>query len=191
MKFAADDLFEILDEDAHVEWTLLQKISRIDAGRKTLSRSWPSVDDKLKTLCQECQRGKIVGIAARECLTVGGKKHLMWIDIDTSDRPRVDEWLRTQRVIVPGSYVHLKSTTLNSHLYVVTDRPLGERYEARVREVLRMTMPADLREGMDRVYGPESMRAIFLPMLDLSCAVLPQHLVARLGSVTRLSSFLR
>jgi hypothetical protein len=177
----SDEAQEMLDETRHVEWSLLQKLMKIDCERDVHTHSWPSLDVKLETLCRRASNGRIIGVSAHECLTVGGKKNLIWVDIDSPNSIAVEAWLRKQRIFPSNSYVHINSTTLNSHLYVVTDKPVRESQEKRIQKLIRSSMPDHLAEKLDRVYGPESRRPVFLPMLSLTRATLPQVLVRSLS----------
>lgn len=196
MRLFERDAHEVLGEQDHVEWSVLLKLAQcrdddgVEYGRKTIQRAWPSPEAKLETLRRQCVGGKIVGVSAHEAFTVGGPKHMMWVDIDGTDATTVRSWLREQKLIPQDAYAIVPSTTLGSHVYIVTDRQLRENEQPVVLETLRRTMDGSLGKKLDRVYGPFSRRVVFLPRLGLMEAVLPQTLVRGLSGRVRLSRLL-
>lgn len=176
----------MLSNNEHIEWSILEKLMQSSVGREAISYNWPSLDIKLETLCHKSHAGRIIGVAANEALTVGGNKHLMWIDIDSPNSGLISEWLKTQKLIPQGSYLQVRSTTFNSHIYVCTDRPLIEDYHVGMKRLIKETMPDELKEHLDRVYGPTSPRIIFLPMPSLIRAELPQRLTKHLTEMMKL-----
>ncbi len=152
----------LLDESDHIEWSLMNKLTKTFHSVVT-EKKWLSSDQKVRTLCKESRDGKLRAVPASEALTVGGAKNLMWVDIDTYDIKAIKEWLSVQKLFKKGSYALVESSTGKSHLYVVTNIPLRERWQKKMRQIIRESMPKDIRGKLDRVYGPESRRAIFLP----------------------------
>lgn len=176
----------MLAPNQHIKWSILEKLMQSSVGRIAISEEWPSLDVKLESLCRQACGGKIIGVAANEALTVGGNKNLMWIDIDSPNYELVSEWLKKQNVIPQGSYIQLRSTTWNSHIYVCTNEPLLEDYHVGMKRLIESSMPKQLKGHLDRVYGPMSPRIIFLPMLSLTNAEIPQRLVKHLTEVMKL-----
>ena len=175
-----------LGPDEHIEWSMLSKLARVNSNRNAIKQRWPSLEIKLETLRTQARGGKLIGIAANELLEVGGHKNLMWIDIDYSNFDRIGCWLKEQRLFPKGSYLHIRSSTWNSHIYVVTDTPLREDNQLGMKRYIKARMPADLAKHLDRVYGPESCRIIFLPMPSLLSAELPQHMTNHLTEIFHL-----
>jgi hypothetical protein len=174
-----------LAENEHVEWTLLRKISRI--GNSIIySRCWDSIESKVRTLCAEARDGNLRGLPAAELLNTGGSKHLMWVDID-SGGSNVTEWINNQKIFPKGSFVEVVSTTGNVHLYVATDKPLIERWQSGMRTLIARSMPKYLARKMDRVYGPECRKCIFIPTDGLTGGgLLPQQLCSNLSETYKL-----
>ena len=175
----------LLDESEHIEWSVMNKLTK-NFDSTVMSRRWTSPIEKLNTLCAESSHGLLRAVAANEALTVGGDKHLMWVDIDSMDVGLVESWLSTQRLFPNGSHMLVTSSTGKSHLYVATDVPLKERWQRSMRQLIRESMPKELSTKLDRVYGPSSKRAIFLPNDGLSRAIAPQRLMASCDEVFRL-----
>lgn len=171
-----------LKENEHVEWSLLKKIARV-GDSLIYSREWPTVETKVRVICSEAVSGQLRGLPAAELLSVGGQKHLMWVDIDAGG-PDVSRWIKEQKIFPKNSFVEVTSTTGNVHLYVATDKPLIERWQPGMRSYIAKTMPQSITYKMDRVYGPKSRRCIFVPTDGLSGGGrIPQELCAELTEV--------
>jgi hypothetical protein len=127
-----------------------------------------------------------IGAAAREALVVGGTKNIAWLDIDIFDLQAVNEWMATQRLIPRSSMKRIDSTTGKSHIYIVTDVPLRLRWQPGLKKLIKSSMPESLSKFVDRVYGPESCRVIFLPKLNVLEATLPQTIVSDISEAWKL-----
>lgn len=178
---------QILDERSHVEWSILEKIAKTTKNRETYFHDWPSPEIKIETLRKKCVNGKIIGLSAKECLTIGGSKNLMLIDIDSSDKVAVNEWLNTQQIFPKNSFVHINSTTLNSHIYVSTKSPLTEDNQQIVRQIIKKTMNQELARHVDLILGPCSNQVLFLPIISLIEATTPQALMSNVKNCVDLS----
>jgi len=179
-----------LRDDEHVEWTIFRKLTKHNSGltdETIKQRSWRSLDEKVETLRMMHRGGNLIGLPASQLLTCGRVqpgRHLVWVDVDVIDSEGVNEWARS--TFPEGSYVVTPSSTFKSHVYVRTDQPLLERWQHGLREHLRGTMPEHLKGFLDRIYGPQSQRAVFLPNVSLVEAVMPQELCAGLREVYQL-----
>lgn len=179
-----------LRDDEHVEWTIFRKLTKHDSGitNETIKqRAWRSLDEKVETLRRMHRAGNLIGLPANQLLTCGRAQpghYLMWVDVDVIDREGVCEWAQT--VFPEGSYIITPSSTFKSHVYVRTDRPLLERWQHGLRVHLRDSMPEHLQGFLDRIYGPQSQRAVFLPNVSLVEAIMPQELCAGLKETYRL-----
>lgn len=165
-----------LNENEHIEWTKAQKLMQVNTGRKAVVRRWRSLNEKLEMLCEQARGDCLVGVAAREALTVGSDKNLMWVDVDTCDTERVERWLKEQTLFPQGSYLRLDSSTWHSHVYITTDVPLQEKHQLGMKSLIRSTMDETLARTLDRVYGPFSHRIVFLPKPTMLRAELPGRL---------------
>lgn len=141
---------------------------------KTMQLEFHSRDECIGFLMEAHDGKNLFGLPASVLLE--GKKHLMWVDIDAPIE-MFEAWKVMGLPFPKGSHQHVMSSTGNTHLYVMTERPLeiGECFS--MCEWIRNRAPEEIAPHIDRVHGPQNMEPIFFPRLD-ERTVMPQELVA-------------
>lgn len=154
---------------------------------KTLYGNFASLEEKLNHLIKSCKDGHIYGVPASELLRCGGDKNIMWIDIDTPNIDALKEWSISTHFPFPhNSFCATPSTTGNIHLFVSTDRQLSKDECFPMLEWLIEHAPEPIAIHIDRIYGPQNLEPIFLPLAAQEAATLPQILLQRARGVFKI-----
>lgn len=143
---------------------------------KTVYKQFNSLSEKYKFLTESTTGTQFFGAPAAEMLTVGGRRNIMWLDIDSKRAADIDDWLYNSRPFSEGTFRRVRSTSGNTHVYVNTDRILKKDECFSMLEWIVTRAPPEFAMNIDRVYGQENLEPVFLPVYE-GRATIPQFLL--------------
>lgn len=143
---------------------------------KTMQLEFRSQDECIDFLLEAHDDKRFFGLPANILLNHGGKRNLMWVDVDAPFE-MFETWRREGLPFPEGSYQHVRSSTGNAHLYVSTDRPLKPDECFSMCEYIQESAPDFIAPHIDRVHGPRNLEPIFIPN-GLDGPTMPQRLMS-------------